>query len=85
MCRCGTNTGETAKNMVADIQAAGGIITLDDLANYRVQWEGRRLQVSYSQKSFRANDTQAEEPGLHSDLVPSSGIRSNSLLYLGSE
>ena len=46
MCHCGTHTGETAKNMVADIEAAGGIITLEDLANYRVQWEGKRLQVS---------------------------------------
>merc|ERR1712192_393031 len=40
-------TGETAKNMVADIQAA--------------------------------------EPRLHSHLVPSSGIRSNSLLHLGGD
>jgi len=32
-------TGETAKNLVADIQAAGGIITLEDMANYQVQWE----------------------------------------------
>ena len=28
--------GETAKNLVADIQAAGGIITLEDMANYQV-------------------------------------------------
>ena len=28
-------TGETAKNLVNDIQNAGGIITLDDLKNYR--------------------------------------------------
>jgi gamma-glutamyltranspeptidase/glutathione hydrolase len=31
--------GETAHKLVADVQAAGGIITLADLANYRVQWE----------------------------------------------
>ena len=28
-------SGETAKNLVNDIQNAGGIITLDDLKNYR--------------------------------------------------
>ena len=28
--------GETAKNLVADIQAAGGIITLEDMVNYQV-------------------------------------------------
>ena len=28
--------GETAKKLVADIQAAGGIITLEDMANYQV-------------------------------------------------
>ena len=28
--------GDTAKNLVADIQAAGGIITLEDMANYQV-------------------------------------------------
>ena len=28
-------TGETAKNLVNDIQNAGGIITLGDLKNYR--------------------------------------------------
>ena len=27
-------TGETAKNLVADISNAGGIITLNDLKNY---------------------------------------------------
>ena len=44
--------GETAKNMIADVQAAGGILTMEvagyldyfhspnqDLANYKVTWE----------------------------------------------
>lgn len=31
--------GETARNMIADVQAAGGILTMEDLANYRVRWE----------------------------------------------
>ena len=31
--------GETAVELVRDIQAAGGIITLSDLADYRVRWE----------------------------------------------
>jgi len=32
-------TGATATNLVADIQAGGGIITKADLADYRVSWE----------------------------------------------
>ena len=31
--------GETAVRLVRDIQAAGGIISLSDLAEYRVRWE----------------------------------------------
>jgi len=31
--------GDTAKNMVADIGNAGGIITMDDLASFKVSWE----------------------------------------------
>jgi len=31
--------GETAKSLIEDIQKAGGILTLEDLKNYRVVWE----------------------------------------------
>ncbi|XP_017850879.1 scoloptoxin SSD14 isoform X1 [Drosophila busckii] len=33
------NGGETARKMVEDVKALGGIITIDDLKNYKVRWE----------------------------------------------
>ena len=32
-------TGTTATNLVADIQRGGGIISMEDLASYKVSWE----------------------------------------------
>ena len=32
-------SGDTATSLVEDIRASGGIITLDDLASYRIRWE----------------------------------------------
>ena len=32
-------TGDIAKNLVADIESGGGIISMEDLANYKVSWE----------------------------------------------
>ena len=32
-------TGQTARMLTADIQGAGGLITMEDLQNYQVRWE----------------------------------------------
>ena len=32
-------SGDTARNLVRDVEEAGGVMTLSDLANYSVSWE----------------------------------------------
>ena len=45
-------TGEVGRELIKDIQEAGGIITMEDLASYRVSWEepvrGRLPNTDYT-------------------------------------
>ena len=66
-------TGETAKNMVADIQAAGGIITMEDLANYRVQWEE---PTTHKLKNLGYTLISSPPPGSGAILSSILGVRS---------
>ena len=45
-------SGEVGRDLIKDIQEAGGIMTLEDLASYRVRWEdpvrGRLPNTDYT-------------------------------------
>uniref|UniRef100_T1PAS5 Gamma-glutamyltranspeptidase n=1 Tax=Musca domestica TaxID=7370 RepID=T1PAS5_MUSDO len=55
--------GETARMFVEDIQAMGGIITLDDLRNYKVKWEDTHHVVANVTGGYK----------LYTTPLPSSG------------
>jgi len=63
--------GPIGESLVADIQKAGGIITMDDLRNYKVQWEET---VSYKLKNSGYTLISAPPPG--------SGVITNSIVAL---
>jgi gamma-glutamyltranspeptidase/glutathione hydrolase/leukotriene-C4 hydrolase len=61
--------GYIGENLVKDVQAAGGIITMDDLRSYKVQWEPT---VSYKLKN--------KDLTLISSPPPGSGVITNSIV-----
>ncbi|XP_023328042.1 glutathione hydrolase 2 isoform X3 [Eurytemora carolleeae] len=63
--------GHIGENMVKDVQAAGGILTVKDLQSYRVQWEET---VSYKLKNSGFT--------LISSPPPGSGVITNSILAI---
>lgn len=63
--------GKTGQNLVKDIQAAGGIITMEDMKNYKVQWEA---PITHKLKNLGYTLISSPPPGSGAILASIMGV-----------